>query len=76
VGLIDRTGKVVLAPEFEDRAAFVKDKKYGFVDRSGKVAVAPVYSHARPYEKGPAFVLDKGRSMYVDERFDVVWSRS
>ena len=30
----------------------------------------PVYSYARPYEKGLAFVLDKGKSMFIDERGD------
>ncbi|HTP99811.1 MAG TPA: WG repeat-containing protein [Casimicrobiaceae bacterium] len=64
IGLIDRAGKVVLAPD-----------KFGYIDRSGKVVIAPVYSYARPYERGLAFVLDKGKSMFIDERGNVVWSK-
>ena len=79
---IDRSGKVVIRPDadrafpFSDgRAAFVKDKKYGFLDRTGKVVVPPVYSYARAVREGLAFVLDKGKSMFIDERGDVLWSK-
>jgi hypothetical protein len=36
--------------------------------------IASVYSFARPYERGLAFVLDKGRSLYIDGKGDTVWS--
>ena len=81
MGLVDRTGKVVIRPDAErafpfsgGRAVFVKDRKYGVIDRNGKVVIPAIYSYARGYDHGLAFVLDRGRSLDIDERGEAVWS--
>ena len=79
--VIDGSGNVVVRPDagrafpFSDgRAVFVKDRKHGFVDKAGTGVVPATHSYARPYDKGLAFVLDRGRSQYVHAEGNVVWS--
>lgn len=79
---IDRSGNVVVRPDAErtfpssdGRAVFVKDRKYGFIDKADTVVVPAAHSCARPYDKGLAFVLDKGRSPYVDAEGNAVRSK-
>lgn len=70
-GFIDKTGKVIVEPVYEDAGdfhdglAYVKreDKLYGFVDTNGRFVVEPKFTYARSFSDGLAVVyfLDDAR---------------
>ncbi|MFC5528182.1 WG repeat-containing protein [Cohnella yongneupensis] len=65
-GLIDKTGKLIVSPRYDDIERFnehglaevVKDEKHGLIDRTGKEIVVPVYSYIGDFENGLAIILD------------------
>jgi hypothetical protein len=75
-GYIDRSGKVVVPPRFDEAHDFseglaaVRPKKttilgmgdtWGYIDKSGKYAIAPRFNEAGPFKKGVAQVHVGGR---------------
>ncbi|HEB7570868.1 TPA: WG repeat-containing protein [Campylobacter coli] len=49
---IDKSGKIVIKPEFDDVGDFKKglakvelNGKYGFIDKSGKIAIEPKFDY-------------------------------
>ena len=62
-GFIDKSGKVVIEPQFDDADLFSeglvlveKDGKWGFIDKSGKVVIEPQFDDAEPFSEGLAKV--------------------
>ena len=62
-GFIDKSGKVVIEPQFDDVGPFSegfagveKDGKWGFIDKSGKVVIEPQFDDAEPFSEGLAKV--------------------
>ena len=62
-GFIDKSGKVVIEPQFDWVGAFSeglarvkKDGKYGFIDKSGKVVIEPQFDEVRAFSEGLAKV--------------------
>ena len=73
-GFIDKTGKVVISPqfsyesEFKEGVAPVKDgKKWGYIDKTGKMVISPQFSDAWPFAEGLAPVKDGDRWGYIDK---------
>jgi len=68
-GFIDRHGRWVIPPTFDDANDFcgglatvrVKDL-WGFVDNKGRMAIAPKYDHAESFDGGIAEVYEKDQS--------------
>jgi hypothetical protein len=68
IGFIDRTGKVALAPQFDQKfdreqgvfseglAAVARGDKWGYIDKTGKWVIAPQFDHAQPFVEGLAAV--------------------
>ena len=89
-GYIDRTGKIVIKPQFAgatdfaDGLAFVilLDKEgIGFIDRTGTVVIRPRFPLARNFSDGLAFVYDSlnsssARCGYIDKTGKVIWKPS
>jgi hypothetical protein len=81
-GFIDKTGKVVVQPQYERAGEFheglawlmTKEGKYGYIDVSGRFAIEPVLGFAEDFSDGLAVagVLDlktgKGTRGYVDKK--------
>ncbi len=72
-GLIDRTGRMRMAPKynkvglFSEGLALVRvDFKWGYIDRTGKRVIAAKFSTAEPFSHGIARVSLKGRVGYID----------
>lgn len=75
-GFIDRTGRDVVKPAFEDAKAFSEglaavclDGRWGYIDTSGQLHIAnhyPLFAHE--FREGLAVVSDpvRGASMYID----------
>ena len=62
-GYINRTGQVVILPQFEEAAAFSEglaaveaNGKWGFVDENGKLVIEPQFSGAYEFSEGLARV--------------------
>ena len=71
-GYIDKTGKVVITPQFfvaqdfaEGLAAVrveeTSDSKYGYIDRTGHLVIAPRFNQAGPFSEGLAAVETSAR---------------
>jgi hypothetical protein len=89
LGFMDRTGRVVIAPEFRETTGFSEglaavkiigsDGRYvwGYIDRTGKFAIAPQYREAQPFGGGLAQVSSSdGKRLLIDRSGKIVWSLS
>lgn len=86
VGFIDRTGKIVIDPEFDYAERFseglsavrnIRDSKWGYIDHTGSFVVAPRFDMAQSFSEGRAAVsveAEGGRSRwgYIDRSGKVV----
>ena len=62
-GFIDKSGKVVIEPQFDNVSAFSeglakveKDGKWGFIDKNGKVVFEPQFDFVFDFSEGLAKV--------------------
>lgn len=67
-GYIDRTGSVVIAPQFEEAIDFTEglarvlvEGKWGYVDTAGKMVIPPTINIAMRFSEGLAAVLVGGK---------------
>ena len=72
-GYIDRTGKFVIPPQFDEaldfwegKAVVTKDVKYGLEDSQGKLIIAPCYEEIGVFNEGLVPVRQNGRGGFVD----------
>ena len=79
-GYVDKTGKFVVNPLFDDVSNFVKGlavmkvgDKYGYVDKTGKFVINPQFDYARNFWGGLAYVMVGGKYGYIDKTGSYVW---
>ena len=79
LGEIDKTGKVVINPQFdwafdfsEGLAAVEIDGKYGFIDKTGKIVINPQFDWAFNFSEGLAAVEIDGKYGYINKAGTVV----
>lgn len=74
-GYIDKTGKVIIKPQFgvathfsEGLAAVTTGDSffgiYGYMDKAGKFSIKPIFEDAKPFSEGLALVLDADEVMW------------
>src|SRR2546422_10908637 len=58
-GYIDKSGRIVIKPRFDEASYFSEGlapvrvgKLWGFIDESGKMAIAPQFDSAFPFSEG------------------------
>jgi len=75
-GFIDKSGKYVIEPKFQDSDCYgfseglahvQLDGKLGFIDHSGNFVIAPIYDSAGHFEEGLAPVCITERCGYIDK---------
>ncbi|WP_143278742.1 WG repeat-containing protein [Bradyrhizobium sp. Y36] len=73
-GYLDRSGKTVIAPQFDwvdlfvgDRALVGSGGKYGAIDTTGRYAVAPTYASMSRFDRGLALVVVGNRLGAINE---------
>jgi hypothetical protein len=75
-GFIDRTGKMVVSPQFEygggnfkEGLSLVKLRgKLGFIDKTGKLVIPPQFENARDFSEDLALVRQGGQWGYIDRK--------
>lgn len=80
MGCMDKTGKVVIPPQFdvvwgfsEGRAAIEVDERTGFIDLSGKMVIPPQFGFADSFSEGLAHIKDnRGMHGYIDKTGRIV----
>jgi len=73
-GFIDRSGKIIIQPQFEDTGDFSEglawvrpfDGKAGYIDKSGKLIIKPEFDAANSFSGGLAQVMMLGDKKSVD----------
>jgi serine/threonine-protein kinase len=78
-GFVDRTGKVIINPQYDEVGAFAggfawikMDRRYGYIDRTGRIVVTPQFSSARDFREGLACVeLDRWGFVSTDGRIAI-----
>lgn len=73
-GYIDKTGKYVINPQFDEAENFYNglaivaiDDKIGFIDTSGKYVINPQFDDASEFNEGIACVKSNGKYGYIDK---------
>lgn len=83
-GYINKQGKVIIQPKFEDAYNFGLDglagvklnNKYGFIDKNGKFVIPPIFDYVlKPFNCGLAYVQQNGQVGYIDKNGKWIWSR-
>ena len=90
-GFINKSGKVVVEPQFDDAndfsegiAAVKIGEKWGFIDNFGTVIIKPQFDNVYSFSEGLAFVylngkwgfIDKTGNLVIKPQFDNVYSFS
>lgn len=80
-GYADKTGKVVVSPQFDEVRNFTNgmgmvklNNKYGFVDRTGKLVIPLTFDDAQEFSEGLASVKVGNKWGYIDKTGKVVIS--
>lgn len=79
-GFIDKTGKIIIEPQFywveefsEGLAAFeTEDSKHGYIDETGKVIVEPKLDRAEPFSEGLAPVAIDFEWGFIDKTGKII----
>ena len=75
VGFIDKTGRQVIPPRYDNAqpfseglAAVMMKGKYGYIDRSGKMVIPPQFEDAEPFSEGLALIsFNSTQWSYIDK---------
>lgn len=78
-GYIDKTGKVVIPPQYENTmgfnegvAATRKDGKYGYIDTKGRWVIKPQFDFTYKFSEGLAMVRSGKMHSWIDRKGNTV----
>lgn len=72
-GFIDRTGAIVISPQFDDLVWDFVGDRYGYIDQTGKMVISPQFGLALNFVEGLALVYTEGQAGYIDKTGNYVW---
>lgn len=82
-GFTDKTGKVVIEPQFEGAGSFsealapvVIRGKWGFIDKTGRVVIKPEYDMAYEFSEGVAVAVKGDEGFLIDKTGRKILSRN
>ncbi|TBL69959.1 WG repeat-containing protein [Paenibacillus thalictri] len=70
MGFIDKTGSIVIEPEY------LNVYKHGFIDKTGSLVIKPIYDYATDFIDGLAFVAKDGQGYLIDRSGTVIRERA
>ncbi len=78
-GICDTTGKIIVAPTFDEIPAWgdglfrirIGDK-YGFADASGKIVIEPQYDYVNPFSEGKAIATVNKKALIIGKKGEVL----
>ena len=75
LGFVDKSGKVIINPQFEDASPFIeglariKQKdKWGFIDKTGKIVINPQFEAVGDFKNGKAVFKNGKQWGYIDTK--------
>ncbi len=78
-GYIDKTGQVVIQPQFDEAKIFSEGltavrigSKWGYINQTGQVIIQPQFDYASRFEEGLALVLINKKGGYINQKGEVV----
>lgn len=78
-GYINKIGKIIIKPQFEDAKDFKDDfaiikvsGKYGFINTSGIVIINPIYEDLQDFSEGLARIKVDGKYGFIDKNGKVL----
>jgi hypothetical protein len=84
-GYIDKTGKIVVKPQFAHASMFSEGLaaaappasdpfsiRYGYIDKSGSFVIPPQFEDAGDFSEGLAHVKKNGKSLFIDKTGKVI----
>ena len=81
-GYIDKTGKVVIEPQFEMAGSFSEglagveiDGKSGFIDKTGQIVIEPQYDVVSKFNEGVAVAVKGDEVLLIEKSGRVILSR-
>jgi hypothetical protein len=73
-GYIDKTGKIIIKPQFDDASKFSEglarvgiNGLYGFIDESGKIVIKPQFGWVKSFSEGLAAVEFGGKRGFINK---------
>jgi hypothetical protein len=78
-GFVDKTGTVVISPQFEDAlpfseglAAVSQNGRYGFIDKNGKTVINLQFDYVMPFSEGKAAFVNANQWGFIDKKGNCV----
>ncbi len=78
-GYIEKSGKIVIKPRFDDSRPFSEglaavrvDDRWGYIDKSGKIIIEPQFDWTYSFSEGLARVTVDDKSGYIDKSGKIV----
>lgn len=79
LGYIDRTGAIVIEPQYRSADDFAEglapvrlEGSYGYIDPDGKMVIEPQFDYATPFSEGLALVYMAGKPEYINPKGEQV----
>jgi len=78
-GFIDKTGQMVITPQFtltrkfsDGLAPVQQDGKWGFINKSGKIVISPQFEEAYPFSEGLARIIQNKKCGFINLQGKVI----
>lgn len=78
-GFLDKTGKLVVEPQFERADNFSEglcpvriNEKWGYIDKTGRIVIEPKYDWARKFSEGLGRVTIGAKTGFIDKTGNMV----
>jgi hypothetical protein len=86
-GFIDKTGKIVINPQFNEAQGFHEGlaavrigEQWGFIDKNSKIIITPQFSFATPFRDGISITSIESKkdikTGYINQKGEYIWSVS